>query len=64
VFDLQRVHGLLQVRRRSLNLHGVAERDPVVCEPDGRDADLPVEVEDFANFLPFERHRGCMGPRR
>jgi len=64
VFDLQRIHGLLQVRRRSLDLHRVTDRDSIVREADCRDADLPIEVEDFADFLPFERHRGCMGSRR
>jgi hypothetical protein len=64
VFDLQRIHGLFHVRRRSLDLYRVADRNPVVREADCRDADLPIEVEDFADFLPFERHRGCMGPPR
>jgi len=64
VFDLQRLHGLFQVGRRSLDLHRVADRNSIVREADCRDADLPIEVEDFADFLPFERHRGCMGSRR
>jgi len=64
VFDLQRLHGLLEVRRRSLDLYRVADRNSIVREADCRDADLSVEVEDFADFLPLLRHRGCMGSRR
>jgi len=58
VLDLQRVDRLLEVRRRSLDLHRVADRERAVRQLDCRDADLPVEVEDLAHFLAFHRDRG------
>src|SRR6266699_309919 len=58
VFDLQRVDRLLDVRRGSLDLHRIADRERVVRQLDCRDADLPVEVEDLAHFLAFHRDRG------
>src|SRR5207249_4483130 len=60
VFDLQRVHGLLDVRRRTLDLDRVADRERAVREPDRRDPDVAEEVEDLADLLPFHRRRmGC-----
>src|SRR5713226_6245555 len=56
MFDLQRVHGLLEVRRGTLDLHVVADRERTVREADRRDADLPEEVEDFSDLLPFHPH--------
>ena len=56
MFDLQRVHGLLEVRRRTLDLHVVTDREGTVRETDRRDADLPEEVEDFSDLLPFHPH--------
>jgi len=64
VFDLQGLDGLFQVGRRPLDLDRVSDRDSIVGDPNRGDADLRVEMEDFADLLPFERHRGCMGPPR
>jgi len=57
VLDLQRVDPLLQVRRGPLNRHRVADRERAVREPDCTDADLPIKVEDLADFLSFHRNR-------
>jgi len=62
MFDLQRVHGLLEVRRRPLDLHGVSHRKGAVGELDRRDPDVAEEVEDLADLLPF--HRPHMGRTR
>jgi len=64
VFDLQGLDSLLQVGRRPLDLDRVSDRDSIVGDPNRGDADLRVEMEDFADLLPFEGHHGCMGPRR
>jgi small nuclear ribonucleoprotein len=56
MLDLQRVHGLLEVRRGTLDLDAVADREGPVREPDCCDADLPEEVENFSDFLPFHPH--------
>jgi len=53
MLDLQPVHGLLEVRRGTLDLHGVADREGPVREPDRGHADVPEEVEDFPDLLPF-----------
>jgi len=53
VFDLQRVHGLLDVRRRTLDLDRVADRKRTLREADRRDPDVGEEVEDLADLLPF-----------
>jgi small nuclear ribonucleoprotein len=53
MLDLQRVHGLFEVRRRTLDLHVVANRERAVRESDRRDANLAEEVEDFSDLLPF-----------
>jgi hypothetical protein len=61
VFDLHSVDDLGEVRRRTLHLDRVADREVSVQEPDGGDADLPIEMEDLADFHPI-RHkarRGC-----
>jgi len=60
MFDLQRVHGLLDVRRGPLNLHGVTDREGTVGEFDRRDLDVAEIMEDLADLLPFHRpHMGC-----
>ncbi|OLD41856.1 MAG: hypothetical protein AUI83_20240 [Armatimonadetes bacterium 13_1_40CM_3_65_7] len=64
MFDLQRLDGLLQVGRRPLDLDRVSDRNSIVGDSDRGDGDLRVEMEDLADFLPFERHCGCMGPPR
>jgi len=62
MFDLQRVHGLLEVRRGPLDLHGVSNRKGAVGKLDRRDPDVAEEVEDLADLLPF--HRPHMGRTR
>jgi hypothetical protein len=57
MLDLQRVHRLLEVRRRPLDHDQVAHREGTVREPDRGDADVAVEVEDLADLLPFHRRR-------
>jgi hypothetical protein len=61
VFDLESVHRLLEVRRGSLDHHGVSDGDRSVREPDRRDPDLPEEVEDLSDLSAFhsDRRMGC-----
>jgi hypothetical protein len=56
MLDLQRVHGLLEVRGGTLDLDAVADREGTVREPDRGHADFPEEVEDFSDLLPFHLH--------
>jgi hypothetical protein len=55
VLDLQRVDGLLDVRRRTLDLDLVSDRDAAVRQADRRDADVPVVMEHFPDLLPLHR---------
>jgi hypothetical protein len=64
VLDLQRVDRLLEVRRGSLDLDRVADRDPAVRQANCGDADFPEEMEDLADFGPLHGNRRCMGPMR
>jgi len=60
MFDLQRVHGLLEVRRGTLNLHRVSHREGTVRELDRGDSEMAEKVEDLAYLLPFHRpHMVC-----
>jgi len=64
VLDLQRLDRLFEVRRRSLDLHDVPDRERTVRQPDRGDADLAVEVEDLADFLAFHDDRRRMRETR
>jgi len=57
VLDLERVHGLLDVRRGPLDLHDVPDGDRAVREPDRRDADVAEVVENLADLLSFHPYR-------